>query len=183
LEALGLAALPAVRERLGSLAQGTPARARLEALASRLAVVIQKAWVEPGPVLPGESLRETIESVRGRPLTAEGFVDLVVRALEELPEGSPGIDLFAERPGDDTGVELRLRLLGGNLDEPAPTGGGVSVDVRVLVGEERVVAGRSFASRWTAPERSTNLEYYLSGLGKALASSPETRFEVLVELR
>ncbi|MBI4613616.1 MAG: hypothetical protein HY720_08410, partial [Planctomycetes bacterium] len=35
LEALGLAALPAAREWLGSLAQGTPARARLEALASR----------------------------------------------------------------------------------------------------------------------------------------------------
>jgi hypothetical protein len=108
--ALGLPGLPAVREQLAALPADHPARADVQDLATRLALIVDEVRFAERSAAPTKEFRQQVEALRGQPLTADGVVDLLLTTAKDLPSGATGIQLAIEREGDDTGVTLTVTL-------------------------------------------------------------------------
>lgn len=109
LAALGLPALPAVRERLRALKRDQPAFASLSDLAVDLSCVVAEVRFAAQSFLPGEELRKLVETMKGRPLTP-GQVVTLLTAVKDLAPPASGIKLAIDREGDDTGVVVEVRV-------------------------------------------------------------------------
>jgi 3-oxoacyl-[acyl-carrier protein] reductase len=138
LEQLGLPALPAIRKAADGLAADHPARADLRSLAGRLALVVAETRFTDDSAKPPDAARRRVDELRGRPVTAEGFLGLLRDLSGELPEGTRGVKLTVERVGDDAGVLLLVTLVPDRPARPARPGLApqLSYGSRVVIGEK-----------------------------------------------
>lgn len=110
LTAAGLGALPDVEAARDALKKDDPRRAKLDVVVRRLACVTREVrWSEKGPK-PNAALTAYVDAVKGQPLTGPWITGLWRQVAIETPEGSTGIDLVFDRPGDGTGGVLTLEL-------------------------------------------------------------------------
>ncbi|MFO0934444.1 MAG: hypothetical protein U1E39_17285 [Planctomycetota bacterium] len=120
LTAAGLGALPDVQAARDALKKDDPRRAKLDVVVRRLASVTREVrWSEKGPK-PNAALIAYVDAVKGQPLTGPWITGLWRQVAIETPEGSTGIDLIFDRPGDGTGGVLTLEL----TTDYTPWGGG-----------------------------------------------------------
>jgi hypothetical protein len=96
-EARGLAPLP-LPEALRVLDEGSHAN------------TVQKVVVVPDSVELNAPLAERLEALKGKPLTSKGLVGLLLAFTGRLLPGATGINIRADRAGDNTGVILNVRL-------------------------------------------------------------------------
>jgi len=136
LQKLGLPALPAVRQRLSAVDTKHAARVGLESLAASMASIVDEIAFTEQSAVPSDSLRRVLEKAKGKPLSGNGFVGVLLTAAKDLPAGSTGVRLRAMRNGDDTGVTLCVELT------KAPAGGGVRIAGGGWVTSEAVTVGR-----------------------------------------
>lgn len=110
LESLGLPALPAVREALPGLAANHPARKDLQALARRLSCIVADVVIGEGSVKPDEELAQTLQKLKGRPLTSSRIIDILLQFTQSDREDTAGIKLRSERDDNLSGVVVTVML-------------------------------------------------------------------------
>jgi hypothetical protein len=140
IEELGLPALPAVRNLLGSLQADHPAHGAAQILAGRLALTVREARFTDDSVKPSAALCRKLEALQSRPITEKAFMDLLQGFSRELPDGVRGVKIALERLPDDSGVYLAVTLI---ADRPARKGLSpqLSSGSRVEVGEKSLGGG------------------------------------------
>jgi hypothetical protein len=111
LVALGLGALPAIRENDRLAPPGHPAELELKRVTAQISVTVQEAQFEKESIKPPADLNRKVSGWRGEPLTAQKVVDLVVALLSKPPSEVGGIRLQIDREGDNTGVRVSIGLL------------------------------------------------------------------------
>jgi hypothetical protein len=156
LEACGLPALPGVRTLLKETASNVPARADLEALARRMALVVRVARFADESTKPEEKLRKTVESLQGKPITRAALLNVLRSATGSLPKGSRGVDVTVERLGDDTGVNLIVTLI---ADRPARKDVSPQLSIR-----EKIVCGNKSLHNGTRGMAGIGQEVTLAGI-------------------
>jgi hypothetical protein len=114
IEEQGLAVLPAVRHGADGLDPRHPAYAHLGRCARRLAFTVGPVTVQGGSVQMPAEIQRWLDALKGKPLEERPLVELIIAALAKLPEGYSGVELTAEREGDDTGCEITFSLEGRN---------------------------------------------------------------------
>ncbi len=184
-ERLGLGALPRVRRELASLPKDHPAREPLSKLASRLACVISDVHFSDDSVARPDRMRKAAEALKGQPLSEKAFVELLVAVHKLVPAESSGMVIALDRDGDDTGVQLEIRVL---PRRDPPQGGAVhlrrreevAVDGRDLLNNQSatVGVGQETPSQWDSAEWKS----LVTALHEALTAPPEKQFEVRVEV-
>lgn len=130
-EELGLAALPAARERLAESPANDPATARLRELVSRLARIVRSADVVGG----GEgrtALGDAVAATRGRPFDTEALVRLASEAAAAVAKKQAVAEIRVERPADADGLAVRVALLAGD-----PPRGDLRIETSVRTGGPR----------------------------------------------
>ncbi len=121
--------------RIGS-AIDHPARKDLEALADRLANLVNTATVVSREEAIFLGLHRETDDLDGKSLDPDHVIDLLLKALGILPHGTGDIRLEADRLGDGTGIDIRLEVT------PAASDRGNSADHSYAV----TAAGRPIAS-------------------------------------
>lgn len=185
-ERAGLGALPAVKKALDDLEVDDPTgksadrlievRETLVSLARRLACVVYGYVIEEGSMAPDEGLRRLLDGRKGKPLTAAGFVSILLQVMRSPPEGATGIRLRAYREGHDTGFMLYLFLTRERVPQPGPQKGW-DVSYGLQAGDEGLAGGGGSVSlEYGREEGSWALywAYYAEALEHALVTSPET---------
>jgi hypothetical protein len=169
--ALGLAALPAVRETLAGLKADHPARADLQHLAGRLAFSVNEIKLGEGSVKPGKDLQQRLAALQGKPLEPAAMVDLLLTIARSRPEGVAGLEMGLEREGDDTGVDVTVTLVAEKvLAGGTPQGWQTAHFIRV---------GRKIISSSTGGgslEHGTSEKHwreFSKGLQKAIETAPD----------
>jgi hypothetical protein len=115
LEAIGLATLAQVRSALNELKPTQNAYADLRSLAVRLGFIVTDVSFTPMSASPSGDLRNKVQQLKHRPMSAGLLADLIDSTLMAMPGGVSGIRVDLDRPGDGTGVSLRITLI------PAPS--------------------------------------------------------------
>jgi hypothetical protein len=183
IERLGLGALPQLSKALASLPKDDPARERLSKLAGRLACIVSEIRFSEDSVAKPAAMLKATDSLKNRPLTPKALVELFVAVHRLVPAESGGMVIALDRDGDNTGVQLEIRV----LPRRDPADGGV---VHLRRTEEVVVDGQELLSSMAATvglDQPTRSEWesaewkgLVSALGKALEASPEKPFQVRV---
>ncbi len=110
IEAMGLAALPALRQGLTAKKFGYAAR-DVEPLAARLSFTVRKVIVNGAPP---QALREKVAALEGRMLTSGALRDAVVATFEAVgSDACRGASLDLDRGADDIGAVVTLTALDG----------------------------------------------------------------------
>ena len=175
LEQLGIGALPAVRRAIETL-QDPAAKRDLSSAASRLANVVTEVEYLSRSATPDEAFRRRIETLKEKPLTSKGLVDLIVSVTRKLPKGAAGIKIAADRYSDNTGVVLTVTLAKEQVPQ-AGTQKGWSTSMRVQVEKEDLLG--SFGSSSYSHRQKVEAYQNLAGaMDKALASPPDQSFHV-----
>jgi hypothetical protein len=172
LEALGTHALAAVEKRAGELAAGE-SKARLIALAQKLASTVTEVAIAPGSKLAPE-LGHALDELKGKPLEARRFIGIVTKFMATAKPGQGGLKLGAHRVGDGTGVRLTLELA-------APSGGAelweesrnVSIDGHPIHG--------AFSSA-SPSDGEAHFSFLAAAIDKALGAEPAKPFDVRITL-
>jgi hypothetical protein len=146
-EALGLPALPAVREMLRNLKPTHPAYEGLDNLGRRLAFVVAEVSFGDRSVKPSKELQGLLASLRRKSLEARTLVKVLHTALVSLPAEATGIRLDIDREGDDTGVTIIAVLTTGKVRPPGTPKGWNCFESFKVAG-----MGYSYASRDSAYE-------------------------------
>jgi hypothetical protein len=146
LEELGLPALPAVRKLLGTLEAGHPAITDVQSLAARLALIVGEARFATDSVKPSDALRRKLETLQGKPITEQAFMDLLRGTAGALPNGVRGIKITLERIPDDTGALLVVTLIADRpprkgLSPQLTYGSRLRIDEKTLGGGISTLAG------------------------------------------
>jgi hypothetical protein len=185
LERLGHGVLPRVSKELASLPKDHPARATLSKLASRLACIVSDVRFSDDSVARPDNMRKAAEPLKNQPLSAKAFVELLVAIHKLVPTDSGGMVIALDRDGDDTGIQLEIRVL--PRRDPA-RGGAVHLrrhEVVVIDGREllscmsaTVGLGQETQSEWDSAEWKT----LVTALQEALTTPPEKEFQVRVEV-
>ena len=111
LEAQGLAAVPAIRQALASLAEDAPGRGDLEALVRRLAFVVADVRITGDKKLAGDDFRSALGAAKGKPITGAMWWRLYAKFATSAPRGATTrLALSVERDGAARGVLLRASL-------------------------------------------------------------------------
>ena len=110
-ERLGLGALPRVTKELATLPKEHPARASLSKLASRLACIVDDIRFSDDSIARPDAMRKAAETLKNRPISEKAFVELVVTIHKLVPAESGGMVIALDRDGDDTGIQLEIRVL------------------------------------------------------------------------
>jgi hypothetical protein len=110
IEALGLGALPAVRELLDRIEEEHIARPALVRLTTRLANIVREVVIVFDSVEPEQHVMEFVESLEGKPFTSERLVNLLTLVTQRPLPDSTSIEIQVDRMGDDTGIILKVRL-------------------------------------------------------------------------
>ena len=183
-ERLGLGALPPIRKELASLPKDHPAKERLSKLASRLACIVSDIRFSDDSVARPDKMRKAAAPLKNQPLSAKTFVNLVIAVHKLVPAESGGMVIALDRDGDDTGIQLEIRV----LPRRDPLDGGA---VHLRRQEEVVVDGQELLSSMSAmvglgqetPSawKSAAWKGLVSSLQQALEAPPEKQFQVRVE--
>jgi hypothetical protein len=182
-EALGLGALPGVRQALARLPKNARGgtRAALDALTRRLSCRIESVSVEPASVVPGAKLARAIDDLRGKPLTGAAVVGVLINFAQSPPPGTGGMRLSADRGDDGTGVNVRIQFTPGNAAGGPPA-------AQWYYGQ-RVRAGREWllgSDGGTGHDYQTTLAAYsefVDAVAKAADTPPEVPIEIRYSLR
>jgi hypothetical protein len=178
LEAVGLGALPWVEDRLRELPEDHPARQDLLALADRLSILVREAALETGRWEAPKELKNKLTSLKGKRLTSEVLIELVIGAIQSLPSGTGDVHLVADRLGDGSGITVSLRL------EPARGDRGASVDSALSVmADDQSLHGSFGSGGRTAYDSADDYEDFRKAVDRVIATARDKTFEVLVELR
>ena len=110
-ERLGLGALPHVSKELASLPKDHPARDSLSKLANRLACIVSEVRFSDDSVGRPDDMRKLAEALMNQPLSEKAIVELVVAMYKLVPAESGGLLIALDRDGDDTGIQLEIRLM------------------------------------------------------------------------
>jgi hypothetical protein len=184
-EGLGLGALPRVRTELASLRKGHPARAALARVATRLTCIVSDVRFSDDSVARPDAMRKAAEALKNKPLSAEAFVGGLAALYKLVPSESGGLLIALDLDGDDTGIQLEVRVL---PRRDPPKGG----EVYLRRHEEVVVDGKelrnhTMTSGVQGQEPPPELDPaawkgLVSSLQEALAAPPECQFQVRVEV-
>jgi hypothetical protein len=185
-ERLGLGALPRVRKELASLAKDHPARERLSKLANRLACIVSEIRFSDDSLARPNNMRKAAEVLKNQPLSAKAFVDSLIAIHKLVPAESGGMVIALDRDGDDTGIQLEIRVL--PRQDPAEGGAvhlrrheEVVVDGHEVLSSGSVtvgIGGQETPSEWT----SADWKSLVSSFEEALQAPPEKQFQVRVEI-
>lgn len=184
-ERLGIGALPRVRKELAALPAEHRSREALSKLTSRLACVVSEVRFSDDSVARPDNMRKAAERLKGRPLSEEAFVELLIDLHKLVPAEAGGMRIALDRDGDDTGIQLEIRV----LPRRDPKDGSavhlrrheeVVVDGQELSngGSTTVGIGKDTESEWSAEE----WKRLVKSLRIALAAPPEKQFQVRVEV-
>jgi hypothetical protein len=185
LERLGLGALPRVRKELATLPKDHPARERLSKLTNRLACIVSDVHFSDDSVAWPDNMLKIAERLKNQPLSAKAFVEALVALHKVVPGKSGGMVVALDRDGDDTGIQLEIRV----LPRRDPVEGG-AVHLRrheevVVDGDEilnsmaaTVGIGQETPSKWD----SAAWKGLVSSLQRALEAPLEKQFQVRVEV-
>jgi hypothetical protein len=184
-ERLGPGALPRVKKELASLPKDHRAYQALSKLAQRLACIVSDVRFSEDSVARPDTMRKAAERLKNRPLSEQAFVELLVDTHQRVPAGSGGIVITLDRDGDDTGIQLEIRVL---PRRDPPKGGAVHLrryeevvvdGHQVLSSESATVGlGRETPSKWDSAEWKS----LVSALQEAFTAPPEQPFQVRVEV-
>jgi hypothetical protein len=171
-----------VSARRNTVRENEPAAALLDDLAKRLACTVAEVALAKESLQPDAKLAARLKALEGKPLTPEGFLELVGSLVNDLPKGVRTIRCTAERDDDGSGVTLRLDLVSAERSRQKqapkpgterPTGWNYREHVTLA---DRVIHGPiGWALQWTG----SNLEQSLSA---AFGAAPNQSFEIYVEL-
>ena len=166
-EALGLGALPALTEHL---AKSSPEDG-LESLAKRLANTVAEIEVSKDGAEPDAALSKQLESLNGKPITAKGFVKLLLSTAAALPPGAAGVRFKMVRHGDGAGFEMAVELPTERIYQ-AGIQKGWRADSGIFVGNRSLPgSGGIFSRDYGLTEKAH--EKLLKGLTEALDSAPD----------
>jgi len=186
IERLGLGALPRVTKELASLPKDHRAHEPLSRLISRLACIVAEIRFGEDSVARPDTMRKAAEPLKNQPLSEKAFVELLLAIHKLVPAESGGMVIALDRDGDDTGIQLEIRVL--PRRDPAE---GSAVHLRLH--EEVIVDGQELLSRGSAtagfggketPSEWNSAEWIrlVSSLQRALEAPPEKQFQVRVEV-
>jgi hypothetical protein len=184
-ERLGLGALPRVRKELSSLPQDHPAREALSKLANRLACIVSDIRFSDDSVAQPDNMRKAAEPLKNQPLSEKGFVELLIAIHKLVPADSGGMVIALDRDGDDTGIQLEIRLL--PRQDPAEGGAVHLRRQEVIVVDGREVLNRMSATVGLGQETQSEWDAavwkkLVSSLREAMTAAPEKQFQVRVEV-
>lgn len=114
IEECGPGALAPIVAASEALADEDPAAEHFRIASRRAASFVLESSVGAGSVPPSDEVRSLIEALEGRPFEGERTVDLVIRALTDLPEGAIGVRLRARRDVGGAGFRVEIVLVGGD---------------------------------------------------------------------
>lgn len=181
LEAIGLAALPALEERLHDLDASSAIAAEVAALTTRVGCIVAVTSVTADSVAPTTTFVNALRALEGKPLTAHGFVDLVKLAIRENPKDAHGAKIEATRSDDGFGVTLVVTFL---AVEP-PEGGGYTkggkrmpfcdTTTTISLGRE-ALQGSGGSGDIDFQQEDRAYEDVFKCLDRVLAASPRTPF-------
>jgi hypothetical protein len=178
LEASGLGALAWIEERLPQLPEGHAAVVDLKTLASTLANTVAEVQFDVGDWEAPLALRSSVTELKGKPLTSNAAIGLLLRAVEALPQRSGDVLLSADRLGDATGVNVQLRAA------PATGERGVSVNADLsVVADGQTLAGSHGSGVRAAYDKPDCYEDVVMAIDKALALPNDKAFEIRLVLQ
>jgi hypothetical protein len=177
LEAAGLGALAWIEEQLSRLPEGHSASADLKAMAARFANSVSEISFDAGNWDAPASLRSQIAALKGQPLTSEAVINLLLKAIESLPDRKGSVVLIADRLGDGTGVGLQLRTIPGNDD----AGTSVDADLKVVADGKSLEGSHGSGTR-DYYARLDSYQHVAKGINKALTLPNNKTFEIRLEL-
>jgi hypothetical protein len=175
LEALGLAALPAVRAHLAALPADRPDAVDLRVLAARLRAHVQEVEFVPDGIPPTPELRDRFLAWRGQRLTASDVTEAVLWAADRLPAGAFGVHVGLEHAGDATGLTVVVTVA---AKRPLNFGGPRK---HWQLSERWVVAGKATgdgAKGKEEPFSADDLAESAAGLQALLDGPPDRPFSV-----
>ena len=179
LEALGLGALAPARAALADLPRRSPGRRGLESAVGRMAAIVREVVIEEG-IPPSPSLTKLLRSMEGKPLSSDAMVGVILNFTRKQPKGAETLRLSVNRPGDDTGAVVRVRLTGEKA-HPDQILKGWDSYVRVALGGETLQLGSGTSS--LDHERSPEAyEDFAAAIDKALAGPSDQELTVNVHL-
>jgi len=179
LEAKGLGALPALVGAVETVGDAD-AKSALAAAAGRMASIVRETRAGKDSLpLPGP-LAGMLTALEGGPITAERLRTLLLRYVKHTPEGTPRLRLTLVRGDDLTGLTVELALTRPVKDLGGPP---TKIHRREHVSlEGRAIHGVSGVGTWSSFPEYDGFEDLGASLEKALASAPETGFELVVTL-
>ncbi|MCC6151977.1 MAG: hypothetical protein IT461_17135 [Planctomycetes bacterium] len=180
LEARGIGAYAFIAARLKTLDAKTPGYPALYALAQRLAcTLLQFTWAEAGPA-PSPAIEKALSVWNQKPLSYKTVRELIVLAVNHLPEGATGISISIERDANGGGMEAKFEMLTGTahaswMDE----GWALGLSARNLGSRGRSTSG----SAWAAKEKpEEGCESLREDIEKMLNSAPDEPFSLAVSI-
>jgi hypothetical protein len=118
IERLGLPSLEHLRTRIKNLKEEDPARKLLETVGSRIACAVATTQFSDDSFAKPAGMLAKAESLKGKPLSADDCVEMLLAIAKLVPSNAGGLCLAIDRDGDDTGMQLEIRLLPKN--DPGP---------------------------------------------------------------
>ncbi len=109
-EAMGLSVLGAICELLSDMPEDHWARPPCVALARRLSCNITEVSFDDRSAQPDDALTELLNGLKGKPLTSQQFIAILLHVANHMPTGASGIRLEAVRDDDLTGITLMVEL-------------------------------------------------------------------------
>ncbi len=153
---------------------------KAESLASRLASTVAEVQVDEKSVKPPEDFEKVLKRIEGRPLTADMYLDLLLRVAWEEVEGATGICLKAIRYDDLGGVTLKVRLLATKARHAgSQMGWSYSTMARVNGKVECSSSGSASLKYSRKREAYDDLE---KAINKAVTSRSDVLFELTIEI-
>jgi hypothetical protein len=176
IEALGLPSLNPVWNLFTDLPDEHPAVKQLEALAKRLSCIVAEISLAEGSLEPNDTFTRLLDSLKGKALTSEKFIGILLHFATDIPKDSAGIRVKALRYEDLTGVDLIVKLpthkFPARSDPP-----GWNCNNRVTVGNNDIY--NSFGTGSFEPEDYNDLK---KAIDKALSSPPNLPFIIRTTL-
>ena len=107
-----------LRNQIKSFKEDEPARKLLQVVASRIACTVVAAQFSDDSVAKPAEILAIANSLKSKPLSADDFVETVLAITKLVPANASGLCVAIDRDGDDTGMQLEIRLLPRNDPKP-----------------------------------------------------------------
>jgi hypothetical protein len=187
IERLGLPSLEHLRTRIKSIDENEASRKSLEAVASRIACTVASTRLSDNSVASPAEILAIAKSLKGKPISAEDFVEMLLAITKFVPANASGLSVAIDRDGDDTGMQLEIRLLARN--DPKP---GQSVHLRrveiIRLGGDHFHSGLSATAGISSDDSvpydwsRKDLNHFARQLKAALESPSDKQLQVRISL-
>ncbi len=190
IERFGLPALPAVLAAIGATPSKAPARLGLVAIAARLACTVRTVQASSNLGRLSADVSIELQRMKGKPLTADGVVDLLKHAALPLRDDMSGIELLAYRDNDGAGFVVALNVLTGYPGKAAAAFTSSAYRHRIVVDNGSVFGVSGSAGNRddrdplppdSSPDAGADINL-IGGINKALASHPLSTVLIALEL-